>query len=104
MYRIIKIILSGLLFFSIYFGSNQLGNHSDVFAGAMLRCCNNGLCQNEGCYQRSSILLCSGTEYSSTCLDCMDEVYELYPCGKYLGTLPAWCNMPNGVKYYAGDF
>lgn len=96
----VRKLLMFLLVAAVYIGANQLSSNNNVFANTMALCCNNGLCHDMPCSGKSSILPCSGSEYITTCMMCMEVVYELDACYKYNGPWPTWCVMSNGNRYY----
>jgi len=103
MQKTFKVFSICLLLAAVYFGSAQMGSGNEVFASAMLRCCNNGMCHDELCSYGSSVKPCLGSSYSTTCRFCMmEEIYELKTCGLYLGPTPTWCILSDGSKLY-GD-
>lgn len=102
MNKLTKAVLFTVLTFAVYIGGSQISANNDVFASAMARCCNNGICNEAPCSVGSSILPCSGSEYTTNCGACMDVVYQLYYCGKYLGPLPTHCHIGE-IEYPAVD-
>jgi len=105
MFKILKVFLVCLLFFSIYLSSAQSGIDNKVFAKAMARCCNNAICHDEPCSSASSILPCTGDEYLSNCLLCMGVLSELRSCGRYNDRYwPTWRLRADGTKYYAEEY